>query len=274
VPLRVPTLAFLLALGACQAQPEAAVQAAGPSEPFPFLRVGAAPPARPLSATWQAQTAHPVWYIGPLRDTLTVQYPATTAPSPLTLPGTRPAGPTAADSMLLRYAVGPDGTPRSAQWALGDGARMSLTLDTTRRLAAEERFNADLRTDSASQWFAAYPVVLHNWGRDTVLVGTGDYLPLEVEAQDERGRWRVIETPFIYFCGTGLPTLFLPPGQVVVTAVFIPHGPFSTRLRLRYGRTVSASFSGHIHPRQFISQFDSHGEYQAAYLKERHNRAH
>ncbi|MBU6122588.1 hypothetical protein [Hymenobacter siberiensis] len=217
-------------------------------------------------------------YIGPLRDTLTLQYQATTAPPPPPLPGARPTWPTTADSMLLRYAVHEDTDVdfprRSAHWPLGYSARMSLTLDTTRRLAAEERFNADLQGDSTSQWFAAYPVLLRNRDRDTVRVGEGDYVPLHVEAQDELGRWRVMEAPHSYFCGVGLPLIFLPPGQVVVTSVLIPHGPFSTRLRLRYGRTLSRPFAGSIHPRQFTRPFDARGEYQAAYLMERQNRPH
>lgn len=274
MPSRFLAFAILLFLAACHAQPKVAVQAPGPSEPFPFLRVGTVPPARLLSATWQAHTAHPVWYIGPLRDTLTVQYQATTAPPPPPLPGTRPTRPTAADSMLLRYAVDRDDTPRSEHWPLGYGARVSVSVDTTRQLATEEPFNASLRTDSTSQWFVAYPVMLRNRDRDTVRIGEGDFVPLHVEAQDALGRWRVIEAPYSYFCGTGLPLLFLPPGQVVVTAVLIPHGPFPTRLRLRYGRTVSPSFAGRIHPRQFTSHFDAHGEYQAAYLRERQHRPH
>lgn len=176
--------------------------------------------------------------------------------------------------MLLRYAVDRDATPRAEYWLLGDGAHISVSVDTTRRLAAEEPFNAGLRTDSASQWFAAYPVVLRNRDRDTVRVGAGDFVPLQLEAQDALGRWRVIEAPYSYFCGTGLPLIFLPPGHVVLTSVLIPHGPFPTRLRLRYGRTVSRSFAGRIHPRQFISRFDAHGEYQAAYLRERQHRSH
>ena len=174
----------------------------------------------------------------------------------------------------MRYVVDQDATPRSAHWPLGYGARMSVTVDTTRCLAAEEQFNASLRTDSASQWFTAYPVVLRNRDRDTVRVGEWDFVPLHVEAQVALGHWRDIEAPYSYYCGTGLPLIFLPPGQVVVTSVLIPHGPFSTHLRLRYGRTVSRPFAARIHPRQFTSRFDAHGEYQAAYLTERQHRSH
>ena len=264
----------LLLLTACHAQPDAQ-QRVVPDEPFPYLRTGTTTPAaRPLSATWQAQTAHPVWYIGPLRDTLTVQYHATTAPPPPPMPGTRPAWPTPADAMLLRYAVDREATPHAEHWPLGYGARMSLAVDTTHRLAAEEPFNADLRADSAHHWFAAHPVLLRNQDRDTVFLGQGDFVPLHVEAQDALGEWRVIEAPHSIYCGVGVSVLFLPPGQVVLTAVLIPHGPFPTRLRVRYGRTVSTPFAGRIDPRQFTSRFDARGEYQAAYLLERPNRRH
>lgn len=261
----------LLFLAACHAQPDAQ-ERVFPDEPFPCLRAGVTTPAaRPLSATWQAHTAHPVWYIGPLRDTLTVRYGATTAPPP---PGTHPGWPTAAEAMLLRYAVDREAIPRAEHWPLGYGACMSLAVDTTHRLAAEEPFNADLRADSAHHWFMAHPVLLRNRDRDTVFLGQGDFVPLHVEAQDALGEWRVIEEPHSIYCGVGVPVLFLPPGQVVLTAVYIPHGPFPTRLRVRYGRTVSAPFAGRIDSRQFTSRFDAHGDYQAAYLLERPNRRH
>lgn len=250
----------LLFLAACHTQPDAPERAVVSKEPFPYLRAGGIPPAaRPLSATWQAETAPPVWYIGPLRDTLRLPSPAT-----------------AADSLLLRYAVHEDldeTVPRrSAHWPLGYSARMSLALDTTRRLAAEERFNAERRADSAHHWFAAHPVLLRNRGRDTVRVGPAAFVPLHVEAQDALGEWRVIEAPRLRFCGVGDPVLFLPPGQVVLTAVHVPHGPFATRVRVRYGHTASAPFAGRIDPRQFTSPYNGRGEYHAAYLLERPNR--
>jgi hypothetical protein len=234
--------------------------------------VEAVPSVRLLSATWQSQTSHPFLYIGLPQDTLALTYHATTAPSPPPLPGVPLAQSAPADSWLLRYAVDREASSQSKHWKLGYLARLRLSIDTTCRIAAEEVFNATLRADTASQWFAAYPVLLRNLDRDTVTVGTGDYVPLQVEAQDERGQWRVMEENHASFCGVGVPLIFLPPGQIAVTSVLIPHGPFATRLRLRYGRTVSLPFRGHIHLRQFTSPFDASGNYRSAYVQERRNR--
>lgn len=208
-----------------------------------------------------------------MRDTLAVQYPATTAPPPPPLPGTRPAGPTAADATRLRYAVDPDDAPRSAHWPLGCGARTSLTLDTTRRLAAEERFNADLRTDPASQWFAAYPVVLRNRDRDTVRVGEGGYVPLPVEAQDALGRWRD-RSALLLLLRRGAPLTLPAPGAGRGHRRVDSPWPLSNAFTAALRAHGLPPFSGRIPPGQFTSQFDAHGEYQAAYLKERQNRAH
>lgn len=120
--------------------------------------------------------------------------------------------------------------------------------------------------DSIHHWFAAHPVLLRNRDRDKVFLGQADFVPLHVEAQDALGEWRVIEAPHSIFFGVGVLVLFLPPGQVVLTAVLIPHGPFATRLRVRYGHTASAPFAGRIDPRQFTSHFDAQSEYQAYLL--------
>jgi hypothetical protein len=262
-------LALLLSLVACHPQQEVQHTLLSPSEHFPYLLVEAIPSVRPLSARWQSQTSHPFLYIGLPQDTLKLNYHATTVPSPPPLPGVPPAQSVPGDSLILRYAVDREANSQLKHWKLGYLAHLRLSIDTTCHIAAEEVLNATLRTDTASQWFAAYPVLLRNLDRDTITVGTGDYVPLQVEAQDERGQWRVIEENYASFCGVGVPLIFLPPGQIAVTSVLIPHGPFATRLRLRYGRTVSLPFRGHIHPRQFTSPFDASGNYQSAYVQER-----
>lgn len=103
---------------------------------------------------------------------------------------------------------------------------------------------------------------------DTILIGDGDYIPLAVEAQDPLGQWRLIEKPFMHFCGTGMPSMMLPPQQVALTSVLIPHGPFFTWLRVRLGQNYSPPFRGRIHLRQFESMFDQEGDYQAEYVRE------
>jgi hypothetical protein len=124
-----------------------------------------------------------------------------------------------------------------------------VSLDTTVHLKAEDAVG-----DTVVHWFDSYPVLVRNQENDTVAIGYGDFLPLYLEAKDRQGQWRAIGQPYAYMCGNGLPLLFLPPNQVVLTSVFIPHGPFRTVLRLRLGKTYSPSFTGSIHPHQVDQQ--------------------
>ena len=45
-----------------------------------------------------------------------------------------------------------------------------------------------------------YPVLLINNHTDTVTIGYGVILPLEMEAKDSTGLWKPIEKRFIYLC--------------------------------------------------------------------------
>jgi hypothetical protein len=216
--------------------------------------------ASPLAATWLAQTAHRLLYIGRPQDTLLLQHTLTAyAPRP-GLPARAP--------FIGAYALADEQQERARQWKFAEQARLDLTLDTGQVIKAEEEWNRDLRTDTLSRWFTAYPVLVRSLEPDTILIGAGDYVPLEVEAQDQLGQWRPIEKPFLHFCGTGMPSMMLPPRQVVLTSMLIPHGSFSTQLRVRLGENYSPPFRGRIHPRQFESKYDQRGDYQAAYVRE------
>lgn len=260
-------LGFVL-LGACHAEssgqePLDSAVRLPLAAPFPVVYDTVAGAVSPLAATWLAQTAHRLLYIGRPQDTLLLQHTLTAYLLPPLRPGLPPRAPS-----IGAYALADEQPSRATQWKFAEQARLHLTLDTGQVIKAEEEWNQDLRTDSVSRWFAAYPVLVRSLEPDTILIGAGDYVPLEVEAQDAQGQWRQIEKPFAHFCGTGLPSMLLPPRQVALTSVLIPHGSFATQLRVRIGENYSLPFPGRIHPRQFESKFDQWGEYQAAYVRE------
>lgn len=105
----------------------------------------------------------------------------------------------------------------------------------------------------------SYAVFVVNTTRDTLNIGYGTHLPIMLEALDKRGLWKPIEEKYVYFCGTGLGTLFLPPDEIVITYVPIYTGEYRTKLRLRYGRVVSQTYTGSINLTQFESRWDENG---------------
>ena len=96
-----------------------------------------------------------------------------------------------------------------------------------------------------------YPVLLTNNHTDTVTVGYGVILPLEMEAKDSTGLWKPIEKRFIYACGMGLNSIILPPNEIILTSAPIYKGDFKTDLRLVLGDNFSPVFQGNINYSQF-----------------------
>jgi hypothetical protein len=105
----------------------------------------------------------------------------------------------------------------------------------------------------------SYAVAVVNTTRDTLNIGYGTHLPIILEALDKQGAWKPVEEPFVYFCGTGLGTLFLPPGEIVITSAPVFTGEYNTKLRLRYDRIVSQTYTGSINLSQFESRWDENG---------------
>ena len=104
-----------------------------------------------------------------------------------------------------------------------------------------------------------YAVLVVNTTRDTLSIGYETHLPIILEALDKRGLWKPIEEKYVYFCGTGLGTLFLPPDEIVITYAAVYTGEYRTKLRLRYGRVVSQTYTGSINLTQFESRWDENG---------------
>ncbi len=102
--------------------------------------------------------------------------------------------------------------------------------------------------------YCAYPVFMMNQSTDTVSVGYGQFIPLILEAKDSTDTWRPLQTSYIYDCGTGLNTIFLPPGNTLITSCKIFRGDYETVLRLKFGYewfNYSNQFIGSIDYGQF-----------------------
>lgn len=136
-----------------------------------------------------------------------------------------------------------------------DSVGILLLMDTTKIISDYSLIWEDDEGTLNRKVFKAFPVFVVNTTRDTLDIGYGDHIPIIMEAKDKDGAWRPIEQPYIYFCGTGLRQIILPPNEMVVTSAPINKGKFKTRLRLRYNTTLSQEFYGAINPEQFVSKW-------------------
>lgn len=135
-----------------------------------------------------------------------------------------------------------------------DSVEILLVVDTT-KIISDKKMNWGRKgIEYSIEAYKAYPVFIVNLTNDTLNIGYGDHLPIIMEAMDNNGRWRPIEEPYIYFCGTGLNDIILPPKEIIVTAAPIDSGEIKTKIRLRFNKILSNEFSGTINPGQFESE--------------------
>lgn len=77
-------------------------------------------------------------------------------------------------------------------------------------------------------------------------IGSSQSIPVHVEAEDLLKQWKIIQGPMLFLCGTGVESLFLPPGESVITLVSVPKGKYFTRLRVKLGNNYSNLYYGNI----------------------------
>ena len=100
----------------------------------------------------------------------------------------------------------------------------------------------------------SYPVYIKNITKDTLIVGYGIYIPLVIEAKDSLGKWRPIQEPYNYFCGTGLNNYYLPPNEIILNSCKLFQGDYKTKMRLSFGyenTSKSNEFVGYMNYEQF-----------------------
>jgi hypothetical protein len=119
-------------------------------------------------------------------------------------------------------------------------SNIKITIDTTRKIRNIGSKKYEIK-DFIHQ---AYPVILENTSDSTIVIGYGSQIPLILEMEDENGEWKPTETMFKYKCGSGLPSIFLPKGEIVLTSAPIIKVEKGIRFRLKIGENYSEEFGG------------------------------
>lgn len=121
---------------------------------------------------------------------------------------------------------------------LWDSAKVDIIVDTNHYLLSYRWIPI------AKESFKAYPVMIKNLEKDTVVIATRDYVELILEGETE-GTWKTLIEPFRHIgCGNGLTYLLLPPNEILVTSIPVYKWKEKMKLRLRLGNNYSTVFTG------------------------------
>lgn len=119
-----------------------------------------------------------------------------------------------------------------------DSAKVDIIVDTNRYILS---YNC---VPIAGESFKAYPVVIKNLEKDTLIIAARDYVELILEGQTDDG-WKTLKEPFRHIgCDNGVNYLLLPPNEILVTSIPVYKWKKSTQLRLKLGNNYSATFRG------------------------------
>lgn len=139
-----------------------------------------------------------------------------------------------------------------------DSTNISLQIDTSQVISDTRMRYEYSKGNYILTILKSYPVFIINKTFKKLSIGYGNYLPISIEA-DSAGKWRTIETHYVYKCGMGLQNFILPPNQIVVTSIPIFKGSCRTKLRLSYhfwnNNIFSSEFWGYINPTQFKDEY-------------------
>jgi len=107
------------------------------------------------------------------------------------------------------------------------------------------------KSSNTFDFFYANPVVLTNNDSQDVQIGYGYYIPLIMQAQNEKGEWTDIERYYTLDCGNCLNMIYFKPNEITITTSVIYDGNYETKLRLRLGENnFSNIFTGKINRSQ------------------------
>jgi len=177
-----------------------------------------------------------IYFIGKIKDTIFIQPYMDFTPKPLPLvrfhkPGKSPKIiPIETKMPFQEYHVN---WPEKRDYKYADKSDIEILIDTTKIM------------------YKSYPILLTNNSIDTIFIGYGERIPLILEAQDSNKVWRPIQRDYIYGCGNGIGSVFLPSNESVLTLGPIYNGNFKTQLRLTLGKNHSNTYTGFINYEQF-----------------------
>jgi len=188
---------------------------------------------------WFGVGTYQVSYIGNLIDTIVLDYKLNPIiPPPL---------PTDNDSNYQALSF-PDKYPDyylewndSRYYVEADSTPLVIKIDTLQKINDNGIYS--------------YPILILNSSNDTVTIGYGNrirnYIPLTLEALDNKKNWLPVELAFTFACGNGVGSIILPPNEIVISSTNLQSGVFKTRLRIRLGMNISNEFLGYIDTTQF-----------------------
>ncbi len=179
----------------------------------------------------------PLLYIGPYLDTLKVDYSlrfrvGKEKKSDIFFDSNR------ADSIYFFDDIYIGFNQEDSIPEIGSNSNIHILIDTS------YRFMHDLlETSDSSRLHLALPVLLINVGQDTVPISLGDFIPLSLESLNKKNEWKTIRSHVIS-CGTGRGHFWLPPHQVLLSALLIKDTGVKRTLRLKLGKNYSEVFYG------------------------------
>lgn len=131
--------------------------------------------------------------------------------------------------------------------------KVQIKVDTNFTISKMDGFDFKIHH---GDFFEAYPIIITNSGKDTMLIGYHRHLNLSVEAKDSIGNWsKILDSHIIH----GLPlkeSYMLLPGLSVITSTFKTTGEYNTKLRIKIGNSTSDEWTGNIDYNQFNSKFN------------------
>jgi hypothetical protein len=100
-------------------------------------------------------------------------------------------------------------------------------------------------------YYDGYPVTIHNLGKQEIILGFGNHVPLIFEALDKENNWREISGIRKYTCAYKIQYILLKSNQIAT--VFEPKikGDFKTKFRYRLKNVVSNEFEGSLNEDYF-----------------------
>lgn len=102
----------------------------------------------------------------------------------------------------------------------------------------------------------AYPLIIENVSGNFLEITHGSYVQIEIQAQDEKEGWQNITYPYQRFCGTGIYSHPIFPGEIVITSIPAFEGNYKTMARIKISDYYSDEFQIEVDKSIFKSPFE------------------
>lgn len=123
-------------------------------------------------------------------------------------------------------------------------SKLEIKVDTTQVIKFSKWNNGN------AKYYNAYPMLIKNIDSKDVQIGYWYYIPALLEAKDENGNWKTIESYYVADCGTCMYQIFFKPNEILITTAVIYNGNYKTKLRIKLGDNYSNEYFGFINKGQ------------------------